>query len=54
MFLKDCKFVIKEKMMREYITDDIEVSSDDFDKEDSDEEISNEENSDEKTFNEEN
>ena len=52
MFLKDCKFVIKEKMMREY--DDIEVSSDDFDKEDSDEEISNEENSDEKTFNEEN
>ena len=45
-FLEECKYVVKEKKTPEYITDDIEVSSD-SDREDSDEEISNEENSDE-------
>ena len=29
MFLKECKHVVKEKKMPEYITDDIEISSDD-------------------------
>ena len=42
MFLEDSKFIVKEKKMPEYITDDIEISSDDSDREDSDEEISNE------------
>ena len=39
--------------MPKYINDDIEISSDDSDREVSDEEISNEENSDEENFNEE-
>ena len=50
MFLEECKFGVKEKKMSEYITDDIEISSDDSNREDSDEEISNRENSDEKKF----
>ena len=54
VFLEECKYAVKEKKMPEYITDDIEISSDDSDKEDSDEEISNEENSDEENCNEEN
>ena len=29
VFLKECKHVVKEKKMPEYITDDIEISSDD-------------------------
>ena len=46
MFVEECKFVVKEKKMPEYITDDIEVSSDDSDREEnSDEENSYEENS---------
>ena len=43
------KYLVKEKKMSEYITDDIEISSD-FDREDSDEENSNEENSDEENW----
>ena len=38
MFLEKCKYVVKEKKMPEYITDDIEISSD-SDREDSNEEI---------------
>ena len=49
VFLEECKHVVKEKKMPEYITDDIQNSSDDSDREDSDEKYSNEEN-----FNEEN
>ena len=44
--LEECKYVVKEKKISEYITDEIEISSD-SDRDDSDEEISNEENSDE-------
>ena len=51
MFLEECKFVVKEKKMPEYITDDIEISSNDSDWEDSDEENHDEENSDEEKFN---
>ena len=47
VFLKECKHVVKEKKMPEYITDDIEISSDDSGREDSNEENSNEEISDE-------
>ena len=50
MFIKECKYAVKEKKMTEYVTDDIEVSSDDTDREDSDEKISNEENSHEENF----
>ena len=52
VFLKECKYLVKEKKMPKYITDDIEITSD-SDSEDSDEEISNEEHSDENS-NEEN
>ena len=52
VFLEECKYVVKGKMMPEYITDDIEILSD-SDRENSDEENSNEENSDEKFFDEE-
>ena len=54
ILLEQCKFVVKEKKMPEYITDDIETSSDDSDREDSDEENPDEENSDEEKFNKEN
>ena len=37
VFLEECKYVAKEKKMLEYITDDIEISSD-SDRKDSDEE----------------
>ena len=37
-FLEECKYVIKEKKMADYITDNIEISSDDSDREDSHEE----------------
>ena len=33
VFLEECKFVVKEKKMSQYITDDIETSSDDSDRE---------------------
>ena len=52
VFLEEFKYVVKGKMMPEYITDDIEILSD-SDRENSDEENSNEENSDEKFFDEE-
>ena len=42
-FLGECKYVVEEKKMHEYITDNIEISSD-SDREDSDEENFNEEN----------
>ena len=51
-FLEKFKNVVKEKKMAEYITDNIEISSE-FDREDSDGETFNEENSDEENFNEE-
>ena len=53
VFLEECKYVVKEKEMLEYITDNIEICSD-SDGEDSDEENSNEDNSDEENFDEEN
>ena len=46
--------LLKKKKMPEYITNDIEISSDNSDREHSDEEISSEENSDEENYNEEN
>ena len=46
MFLEECKYVVKEKTMPDYITDDVEISFD-SDEENSSEENSNEENSDE-------
>ena len=52
VFLEVCKFVVKEKKVPEYITDEIEISSDSG-REDSNEENSNEQNSDEENFNEE-
>ena len=36
VFLEECKYVVKEKQTPEYITDDIEISSDDSDREDFD------------------
>ena len=39
---EECKYVVKEKKKSKFITDDIEISSDDSDKEKSDEENSNE------------
>ena len=45
MFLEECKYVAKGKNMSKYITDEIEISSD--------EQNYNEENSDEENFNEE-
>ena len=47
MFVGECKHAVKEKKIPEYITDDIEISSDDSDREHSDEEISSQLNSDE-------
>ena len=49
MFLEECKYVVKEKKMLEYISDDREMSFDDSDRGDYNEENSNEEN-----YNEEN
>ena len=56
MFLEECKYVVKEKKMSQYIFDHIEISSD-SDEENSDKENSNEESSndfDEEYFDEEN
>ena len=52
-FFEECEYVVREKEMPEYITDDIEISSD-SEREDSYEEIFNEENPDEKIFDGEN
>ena len=40
VFLEKCKYVVKDKKIHKYITDDIEVSSDNSDKVDSNEESS--------------
>ena len=48
VFLEECKYVDDEKKMPEYITADIEISSDDSDWEDSNEETFDEENPKEK------
>ena len=53
VFLEECEYVVKEKTMPQYFTDNTEISSD-SDREDSDEENYNEENSDEENCNEEN
>ena len=47
VLLEEFKYVVKKKKMPEYITNNIEISSDDSDREVYDEENSNEENSDE-------
>ena len=44
VFLEECKYVVKEKKDVKFITDSIEISSDDSDRENSDEENSNEKN----------
>ena len=44
VFLEECKYIVKEKKMPEYISDCIKISYDDSDREDSNEENSNEEN----------
>ena len=41
MFLEECKDVLKEKKTSKFITDDIEICSDDADRENSDDENSN-------------
>ena len=38
---KECKYIVQEKKMPEYITDEIKIPSDDSDRENSDEENSN-------------
>ena len=38
VFSEECKYFVKEKQMPEYITNEIEIASDDSDREDSDEE----------------
>ena len=45
VFLEKCKYFVQEKKMPDYITDDIEISSD-SNRESSDEENSNEEEKD--------
>ena len=35
VFLEECKYVVKERNIYDYITDNIETSSDDSDREDS-------------------
>ena len=44
MFLEKCKYVVKEKKTSKFITDDIEIFTDDSDRENSDKKNSNEEN----------
>ena len=43
IFLEECKYIVKEKKMLKYFTEDIEISSD-SDRENSDEENSNGQN----------
>ena len=54
VFLEECKHAVKEKAMPEYITDEIEISSNDSDTKDSNEENSGVENSNDKNSNEKN
>ena len=58
LFLEECKYVVKEKMIVKYIINNIEIYSDsdrkNFDEESSGKENSNEENSDEENSDEEN
>ena len=42
MLLEDLKYIVEKKKLPEYITDEIEISSDDSDRADSDKESSNE------------
>ena len=42
MFLEECKYIVKEKKMLGYIIDEIEISSDDSDAENSNKEKFNE------------
>ena len=51
MFVEECKYVVKEKKMFQYIIDDIEISSDSG-REDCVLKNHNKENSDKETFNE--
>ena len=44
VFLEEFRYIVKEKKMPEVITDDIEIFSDNFDREDSNEENFDEEN----------
>ena len=44
MFLEECKYAVKEKTTTKFITDKIEISSDDSDRENSVEENSDKEN----------
>ena len=44
VFVEEWKYIVKEKKMSEYITDDIEISVDGSDRKDSDEQNCNEEN----------
>ena len=41
VFLEECKYIVKKKNMSNCITDDINIYSDDFDREHSDKENSN-------------
>ena len=38
MFLEECKYIVKEKKMPRHINDDLEIFSDDSDKQNFDEE----------------
>ena len=51
MFVEEFKYGVKQEKMPEYIADDIEISSDDSDRDNSDEEISDDKNSVEVNFN---
>ena len=42
--MEECKYVVKEERMSYFFTDNIEISSDDYDRENSDEENYNEDN----------
>ena len=44
VFVEEWKYIVKEKKMSEYITDDIEIPVDGSDRKDSDEQNYNEEN----------
>ena len=44
VLLEECKYVVKERKMSKFVTDDIEISSNDSNRENSDEQNPNEEN----------
>ena len=54
VLLEECKYVVREKKMPIYIVEDIEISSVEFNKEDSEEENFDEENSKEENYDEDN